>query len=392
MHFLVQTKPYPEEALESYLLRLAQDNGYDGYGELADILWQWLVDQDHDLEGALPLELNKVDVYHAKQASSFRVRALKLVAQLVDEYAGNILALAWRRSNFKFRNLTAVSRSDLTIPLELLHTDNIPVCIDCLTESLYIPFYWHLKPYKACHKHKSQLVSKCGKCKAPIDYRDSGAFLSCGCGLKLACSDAPLNNGDFKIASALASDNSQKIIGLLSWFAKVKEIELSQDDFNNSFVEYFSVWPMRFIEELDTLTNNARLKQLNPFNKTKFNSVYCDVIRDSKIAATSNRKNKVIDEVINYFIELVDKTPKSKHGNIADLLLCPLDVATLLDTTVEQIYRLHQEGFLSCAYPQKKHEPLSSDSCVFYLRQVIELQQAFALEQSQIKKQFIAPW
>ena len=80
MHFLVQTKPYPDEALESYLLRLASDNSYNGYSELADILWQWLAEQDHDLEGALPLELSKVDVYHARQASSFRIRALKLVA------------------------------------------------------------------------------------------------------------------------------------------------------------------------------------------------------------------------------------------------------------------------------------------------------------------------
>ncbi|WP_257473680.1 TniQ family protein [Pseudoalteromonas lipolytica] len=40
MHFLVQTKPYPDEALESYLPRLARENSYDGYSELADILWQ----------------------------------------------------------------------------------------------------------------------------------------------------------------------------------------------------------------------------------------------------------------------------------------------------------------------------------------------------------------
>ena len=184
MHFLVQTKPYPDEALESYLLRLARDNSYDGYSELADILWQWLAEQDHDLEGALPLELSKVDVYHARQASSFRIRALKLVAQLADVNAGDILALAWRRSNFKFGNQAAVSRNELTIPLELLHTDNIPVCIECLAESSYIPFYWHLKPYKACHKHKTQLTSQCRECHNLIDYRASEAFLECSCGYK----------------------------------------------------------------------------------------------------------------------------------------------------------------------------------------------------------------
>ena len=156
MQFIVQTKPYPDEALESYLLRLARDNSYDGYSELADILWQWLAEQDHELEGALPLELSKVHVYHVRQASSFRIRALKLVAQLADVNAGDNLALAWRSSNFKFGNLAAVSRNELTISLELLRTDNIPVCIECLFESSYVPFYWHLRPYKGCNKHNSQ--------------------------------------------------------------------------------------------------------------------------------------------------------------------------------------------------------------------------------------------
>ncbi|GAA75154.1 hypothetical protein P20480_1622 [Pseudoalteromonas sp. BSi20480] len=256
MHFLVQTKPYPEEALESYLLRLARDNSYDRYSELADILWQWLAEQDHELEGALPLELSKVDVYHARQASSFRIRALKLVAQLADVNAGDILALAWRRSNFKFGNLAAVSRNDLTIPLELLHTDNIPVCIECLSESSYIPFHWHLKPYKACHKHKTQLAIHCGKCHNLIDYRASEAFLECVCGYKPTSSEQ-LNYADFKIAFALASNNSHKIVGLISWFAKVKQLDVSDADFNCAFVDYFSTWPDGFTAELDLLTKKC---------------------------------------------------------------------------------------------------------------------------------------
>jgi len=391
MHFLVQTKPYPDEALESYLLRLASDNSFDGYSELADILWQWLAEQDLELKGALPLELSKVDVYQARQASSFRVRALKLVAQLADVNASDILGLAWRRSNFRFGNLGAVSRNELTIPFELLRTDNIPVCIECLAESSYIPFYWHLKPYKACHKHKTQLTTRCKDCHHLIDYRASEAFLECSCGCNLTSSEQ-LTDADFKIASALASNNGDKIVGLISWFAKAKQLDVSDADFNRTFVDYFSTWPDGFTAELDLLTNNARLKQLNPYNKTKFNSVYGNMIRDGQIAATSNRKNKVLDEIINYFVELVDSNPKAKHPNIADLLLCTFDAAVLLNTTTEQVYRLHQEGFLNCAYPQKKHEQLRADSHVFHLRQVIELQQAFAAEKPQTKKQFIAPW
>ena len=260
-----------------------------------------------------------------------------------------------------------------------------------MSESSCIPFYWHLKPYKACHKHKTQLTSQCRECHNLIDYRASEAFLECGCGYKPTSSEQ-LNDADFKIAIALAGNNSQKIVGLISWFAKVKQLDVSDTDFNRTFVDYFSTWPEGLTVELNLLTNNARLKQLNPFNKTKFNSVYGDLICDGQIAATSNRKNKVIDEIINYFVELVDSNPKAKHPNIADVLLCTFDAAVLLNTTTEQVYRLHQEGFLNCAYPQKKHEQLRADSHVFYLRQVIELQQAFAAEKPQTKKQFIAPW
>ena len=94
-------------------------------------------------------------------------------------------------------------------------------------------------------------------------------FLECSCGCKLTSSEQ-LNDADFKIAFALASSNSQKIVGLISWFAKVKQLDVSDADFNRAFVDYFSTWPDSFTAELDLLTNNARLKQLNPFNFLNF--------------------------------------------------------------------------------------------------------------------------
>ncbi|WP_457933963.1 hypothetical protein LOS73_15810 [Pseudoalteromonas sp. SCSIO 43210] len=170
-------------------------------------------------------------------------------------------------------------------------------------------------------------------------------LLECGCGCKLTNSKQ-LNDADFKIAIALAGNNSQKIVGLISWFAKIKQFDVTDADFNRTFVDYFSTWPDGFNAELDLLTNNARLKQLNPFNKTKFNSVYGNMIRDGQIAATSNRKNKVIDEIINYFVELVDSNPKAKHPNIADLLLCTFDAAVVV---VKITVPLHSRPPTKCA-------------------------------------------
>lgn len=392
MQFLSQTTPYSDETIESYLLRLSQDNGYLGFADMADILWDWLVTQDHELEGAFPNELQSVDVYKASQSSNFRVRALRLVAQLGGVEASELLNLCWLRSNTQFGAITAVSRGGLLVPRQLLRKSGIPVCTECLNQDAHIPYLWHLRAYKACHKHNQQLTRICEQCDAEIDYRASETFLECECGAALKPA-AKANQADFKLANVLAGNAVAKLVGLMAWFSHWRAIRYDDHDFSELFVSYFSNWPSGFADELGNIAELAKVKQLRPFNHTPFDEVFGSLLKDSKLAcAGSQGYNTVQLAIIAFLTKLVEQNPKKKHPNLGDLLLSMLDAAVILGTSTEQVFRLYEEGFLAAVQPPKKNTFLKPSDSVFYLRQVIELQQSFALNMPNNQQQFVPPW
>lgn len=392
MQFLSQATPYPDETIESYLLRLSQDNGYLGFADMADILWDWLVTQDHELEGAFSNELQSVDVYKASQSSNFRVRALRLVAQLAGVEASELLNLCWLRSNTQFGVITAVARSGLLVPRQLLRKSNIPVCTECLKQEVYVPYLWHLKVYKACHKHNRQLTKICRQCNTEIDYGVSEAFLECECGA--AIKQGPkASQADLKLASALTSTADAKLVGLMAWFSQWQSISFDDDEFSELFVSYFSNGLSGFQDELSNIAELAKIKQLRPFNHTPFNDVFGSLLKDSKLAcAGSQGYNTVQLAIIAFLTKLVEQNPKKKHPNLSDLLISMLDAAVILGTNTEQVFRLYEEGFLAAVQPPKKNTFLKPSDNLFYLRQVIELQQSFAPSISNKPQQFVPPW
>ncbi|TQF70009.1 TniQ family protein [Pseudoalteromonas luteoviolacea] len=392
MQFLSQTAPYPDETTESYLLRLSQDNGYLGFADMADILWDWLVTQDHELEGAFPNELPSVDVYKASQSSNFRVRALRLVAQLAGVEASELLNLCWLRSNTQFGAIAAVSRNGLLVPRQLLRKSGIPVCTECLKQDAHIPYLWHFRAYKACHKHNQQLTRLCGQCNAEIDYRASEAFLECECGG--AIKQGPkANQADYKLANALARGAAAKLVGLMAWFSQWQSISYEDDKFSELFVSYFSNWPNEFEDELINTAELAKVKQLRPFNHTPFSNVFGDLLKNSKLACAGSQGYNVVQQsIITFLTKLVEQHPKKKHPNLGDLLLSMLDAAVVLSTNTEQVFRLYEEGFLTVAQTPKKNAFLKPSDNVFYLRQVIELQQSFAPNIPTHQQQYVPPW
>ncbi len=102
MQLLVRPDPFQDESLESYLLRLAEANRLESYRLLSDSIKAWLMEHDHDAAGAFPLELSRVSVCHAREASSMRVRALKLVEKLTANHNLPLLQLSLLHSNTRF--------------------------------------------------------------------------------------------------------------------------------------------------------------------------------------------------------------------------------------------------------------------------------------------------
>ena len=79
MHLLVRPEPFADEALESYFLRLSQENGFERYRIFSGSVQDWLHTTDHAAAGAFPLELSRLNIIQASRARGLRVRALQLV-------------------------------------------------------------------------------------------------------------------------------------------------------------------------------------------------------------------------------------------------------------------------------------------------------------------------
>jgi hypothetical protein len=80
---------------------------------------------------------------------------------------------------------------------------------------------------------------------------------------------------------------------------------------------------------------------------------------------------------MDYLVILVGKNPKSKKPNVADLLVSVSEVAIILGTSYEQVYRLYQDGVLQSALRYKMKRRIDPYVGVFFLRQVIEYKASF---------------
>lgn len=94
---------YPDESLESFLLRLSQEQGYERFSHFAEDIWFDTMDQHEAIVGAFPLELTRVNIYHAQTSSQMRVRVLiHLESQLRLNNFGVLCLLALSYSKAQF--------------------------------------------------------------------------------------------------------------------------------------------------------------------------------------------------------------------------------------------------------------------------------------------------
>tara|TARA_R110001583_G_scaffold96841_1_gene241533 strand:- start:4516 stop:5754 length:1239 start_codon:yes stop_codon:yes gene_type:complete len=395
MQLLVRPDPFPDESLESYLLRLAEANFIESYGLLSGAVRDWLWQHNHDAAGAFPLELSRVNIYHANQSSGLRVRALKLVETLTDIDRLPLLKLALLHSASRFCNgHNAVFRNGVDIPRCFIRREGVPVCPSCLEESPYIRQHWHWSAYQACTAHGCELLHRCPACDKSLDYLRHELLSKCSCGLDLAeASVSPASEDKLQLSRLVTGDvfdsrnpllQTQSLSvrnGVLLWHflhtgsAKAGDIELDSSGLASA-IGYFEDWPASLMQELEAAASNADQKLLKDFNKTAFQHIFGDILLASRWLPVSDlSKNFVMATVMEFLSSLVDSHPKSKRANVADLLLTVPEAAAVLSTTHEQVYRLYQEGYLELAFKPQLHQKLAAYKPAFYLRQVVELLQ-----------------
>jgi hypothetical protein len=397
--FSPKVRSFPDETLESYLLRVVSENFFDSYEELSLAIREALHELDFDAHGAFPIDLKRLNVYHAKHNSHFRMRALGLLETLLDLPRFELQKLALLKSDKKFNSSVAVHRDGVDIPLKFVRSNGadgecaLPICLYCITEEPYIKQSWHIKWVNICTKHKCTLIHQCPNCNLPINYIENESISHCLCGFELASAtsnttaiavkrkdvellhnllnnEASINNPLFR-----ATTISQRFAALL-WY---QDRYTSADNFClNDAADFFNKWPENFYNELDHLSKNADMKLIEVFNKTVFRFIFGELILSVPHSIQrEGQLNFIRVSLLEYLTKLVENNPKSKKPNLADMLISVTEVTIILGTSHEQVYRLYQEGILQNAFRQKMNSRINPHAGVFFLRQVIEYKSSF---------------
>ncbi|MCJ2375542.1 TniQ family protein [Vibrio sp. ZSDZ34] len=376
---------YPDESLESFLLRLSQFQGYERYSHFAEDIWYETLNSHEAIPGAFPLELNRVNIYHAQTTSQMRVRVLiQLEKQLkLNNYGVLRLALNHSKSTF-LPDYKAVHRFGVDYPFAFLRKRFTPLCPSCLVEEPYIRQNWQFIPIQVCEKHQCKLVHRCPECKSLLEYQNIESITYCECGFDLRESEAEAApNSELITAKWLIGDNSVETglmskamtvserYGVLLWY--VNRYGDAGDISFDAFIEYCSAWPTKLKQDLDALVEKADVVRTKDWRKVFFSEAFGSLLKDCRqLPSRELSKNVVLAAVFNYLSELVADNPASSKGNVADVLLSPLDASTLLSCTTDEVYRLYEFGEIKAAIRPRMHTKIASHESAFTLRSIVE--------------------
>lgn len=91
--FLQRPKPYSDESLESFFIRVANKNGYDDVHRLLEATKRFLQDIDHHGYQTFPTDIEKINPCSAKNSSSARTTSFLKLAQLTFNEPTELLGL-----------------------------------------------------------------------------------------------------------------------------------------------------------------------------------------------------------------------------------------------------------------------------------------------------------
>ncbi|MGF1728468.1 TniQ family protein [Photobacterium kasasachensis] len=377
---------YEDESLESFLLRLSLYQGYERYSHFAEDIWHQTLDQHEAMAGAFPLELNRVNLYHAQTTSQMRVRVLiHLEKQLkLNNFGVLRLPLAHSKSQFS-PNYKALNRSGVDYPHAFIRQRFTPICPQCLDEKPYIRQQWHFIPHQACHIHGCRLIHHCPECASRLEYQTTESIEHCECGYRLtesvanSASEAErltarwLMGEKFEHRGVMAQDMTRSArYGFLLWY--VNRYGESENISFDAFVESCASWPEVFHRDLDCIAEHGDVVRLKTWRRTFFNEAFGSLLNDCRyLPSRQLDKNIVLRAALSFFTKLVANNPSNVKGNIGDILLSPLEVSTLLSCTTDEVYRLYEFGEIKAAIHPRMHTKIASHQSAFTLRSIIEI-------------------
>ena len=166
---LVRTpQPHPTESLKGYVLRVAEENGYDSPW----VIFRMAAVEPHEMRGAglSPGKLAPLVGLSTEGLDHLAYHAIDEKGQREYRLLGHGLG----------RGLS----------FEPLRQTRPALCPHCVAESGFIDAFFDLRLAVACPRHRSMLVAECPTCREPLTWFRRG-LLQCKCGASLASAATP---------------------------------------------------------------------------------------------------------------------------------------------------------------------------------------------------------
>lgn len=374
MMLLQRPKPYPDESLESFFIRLANKNGYSDVHRFLVAVKRYLLDIAPTKFQTFPTDICRINPYSSNKNSSSRTHALHQLSQLTFNEPVGLLSIALNRNQMQFSpSTTALIRGAEVIPRSLLRKGSIPCCPSCLLEHGYASYRWHFSGYEYCHEHGVKLVTHCA-CGGLYDYRYAGLSGICPeCGEIVSPSKVNNDSNSLKIAAWLSGLDVEPLPtvplsyrwGFMHWGLKVSDSFGARN--HDEFIDFWGKWPSSFhklIEkEIDfnfeysfLSKNDLRVKGI--LGKILFSSIH--------LPDRNFRSNIILKELFQY----IETHLWSDNGRLANLRVNTLEICVLLNCSREQVTSMIEQGLLRPNRQLGKQETLFVTEYAFYLGDV----------------------
>ncbi|MDC0610542.1 TniQ family protein [Vibrio sp.] len=369
--FLQRPKPHQDESLESFFIRVANNNGYDDISKFLSAVKRYLVDKDPRKFDTFPSDVCLINPYSSKNHSTSRTHALHHLSQLTFNEPQNILGLAINRSQIKYSSSSSVIRGAELFPRSLLRTQHVPCCPQCLQENGYACYLWHFSGIDYCPLHREKLVYTC-QCGREYDYRKDGLTGVCPkCGEMLGSTESSKSGPGISVSQWLSGQSSEGLPdlpasyrwGLVHWWTQIHN-ELFDND---TFLKFWQNWPHSFHDKIKstiefnieyTTVNNERLRLKDLLGSLLLHSF--------KLPSHNLRYNLILKEIFSY----LDIHLWENHGLLANLKMNAFEVAILLNTTTDEIASMVEQRLLLPKHTIKNSVPLNNSHYLFHLGDV----------------------
>ena len=367
--FLQRPKPYSDESLESFFIRVANKNGYSDVHRFLEATKRFLQDIDHTGYQTFPTDITRINPCSANNSSSSRAASFLKLAQLTFNEPLELLGLAINRTNLKYSPSTsAVIRGSEVFPRSLLRTKSIPCCPLCLQENGYASYLWHFEGYDHCHIHDVPLVNACS-CGTEFDYRVSGLKGICGnCEAPIAIkSREKSHDTTFSVANWLAGNESINLPdvpksyrwGLVHWWIHISNVPFE----HLSFVQFFSNWPSSFHSMIDSEIEFNQEHAIIGKKELRVKDLLGRIFFSSILLPERNLQHNII---LGELLRHVETNLWDNDGLIANLRMNALEATVFLNSSLDEIASMVEQRILKPNRKTKPNAPLEVNDYLFY--------------------------